>query len=508
MRKTTFWLTAFFLAVFFPLSYSQTPWCGITRQDAQEIKAYMFQVREDMKGVVFDRNAVTYVPVRFYLVAKTDGSARPSERGALNALCQMNSIYKDQNIQFYLKEFKYVNNTSIHQDPTSFSGSSGIKAQMIYDALNVFVVGVITDPNSVGVTQAYYQPPASLNNNAARDWVVIDNSYVGNYKPLSHEIGHLFGLPHPFSGWDLDPWDPAIHGNPVGPLAPDHQTLNEFVDGSNCEIAGDGICDTPADYLFGPANNCIYNKNARDPNGALLKPQEINFMNYFECAQYIFTEGQKEVVKNSLFHATRDYLRPGIIPNLNEVNGTPEIIQPGDKETVDTYNHVVLEWTEVAGATHYLVEVTNPGSEPVRVVVDDNKVTLTNLPPKKSFLWRVMAFNEYSTCANPTSQKIFKTGDVFSDTAETPAISQWSVSPNPVRLGQTLSVQVETINEVKADISIYTMTGQRVMSFPKYAFQGVGSMLKIPTGNLQAGIYLVAFQTENSHEVKRVALVN
>lgn len=385
MRYITLWLVSFLLAGFLAPIAAQTPWCGITPQDAKEIKSYMLQVREDMRAYVFDRNAVTYVPVRFYLVAKSDGSSRPSEKVALSALCQMNSVYKEQDIQFYLKEFKYVNNTAIHSDPTSFSGSTSIRNQMIYDALNIFIVGQISDPASVGVTQAYYQPPASLNPNNRKDWVVVDDNYAGDYKPLSHEVGHFFGLPHPFNGWDLTPWDPVLHGNPVGLYSPDG-TPNEFVNGANCATAGDAICDTPADYLFGPANNCTYNLNARDPNGELLKPQENNFMNYFECGQYQFTPGQKTEIKNSLFHATRDYLRPGIVPTLDEVTGYPQIISPAHQATVETYNYVVLEWSAVPGANRYLVELSNNSLGTQRFVVNDDQLILTNLPKKDLFV--------------------------------------------------------------------------------------------------------------------------
>lgn len=507
MRKSTFQLTLLFSLGFLFQLHAQTPWCGVTSQDAKEIKSYMLQVREDMRDYVFDRNAVTYVPVRFYLVAKNDGTGRPSEKAALDALCEMNAVYEDQDIQFYLKEFKYVNNTSIHSSPTSFSGSNAIKNQMIYNALNIFIVGEISDPNSVGITQAYYQPPASLNASNRRDWVVVDDNYAGDYKPLSHEVGHFFGLPHPFNGWDFTPWDPAIHGNPVGLYSPDG-TPNEFVNGSNCATAGDGICDTPADYLFGPSTNCTYNMNAKDPNGELLDPQEDNFMNYFECGEYHFTQGQKDEIKNSLFHVTRDYLRPGITPTLEQVTGVPTIISPSNQETIPTYNYVVLEWSEVPGANRYLVELINSTIGNQRFMVDDNQIILTGLPASKSFLWRVMAFNEYRTCGNFSAQRIFKTGDIFSDTSETPIISSWSVSPNPVRIGHPFTVFVESINEVEADVFIYTITGQRVLSYPKYSFKGVGSMLEIPTGNLQAGIYLVTLSTEEGMETKRIAIVD
>ena len=185
----------------------------------------------------------------------------------------------------------------------------------------------------------------------------------------------------------------------------------------------------------------------------------------------------------------------------------PTIISPANQETIATYNYVNLEWSAVTGADRYLVELVNSTTGNQRFIVNENKLLLTTLPASKSFLWRVMAFNEYATCANFSAQKIFKTGDIFSDTSESPAINDWSVNPNPVRIGQSFNVSVESINGVEADITLFNMTGQVVQYYPKNAFKGVSSSLEIQTGSLQPGMYLVSLATENGIETKRIAIV-
>ncbi len=84
-----------------------------------------------------------------------------------------------------------------------------------------------------------------------------------------HLMGHYFGLIHTFEGNGA-----------------------ELVDGSNCETAGDLICDTPADnYLppqdltsggwIDPQNDCRYVNGGQDANMELYRPDTGNYMSYY-----------------------------------------------------------------------------------------------------------------------------------------------------------------------------------------------------------------------------------
>lgn len=117
--------------------------------------------------------------------------------------------------------------------------------------INIYLVDRFDDPNLCGFAGVGQVANA---NNAK---VYLKGSC------LPHEMGHLFGLLHTFEGG------------------------TETVNGSNCETAGDLICDTPADpYVEGSdtlwlGNNGEFIFTGLDVNGAYYQPDVGNIMSYY-----------------------------------------------------------------------------------------------------------------------------------------------------------------------------------------------------------------------------------
>lgn len=74
----------------------------------------------------------------------------------------------------------------------------------------------------------------------------------------------------------------------------------ELADGSNCNTAGDKICDTPADpnLPFNPNmnNGCRLVNNIKDPNGNYYTPDISNYMSFYWGCQCKFSYQQYKLM--------------------------------------------------------------------------------------------------------------------------------------------------------------------------------------------------------------------
>lgn len=137
------------------------------------------------------------------------------------------------------------------------------------NTINVYLVDTVE--TDYGLVEGYAVSPGG------DDVIVLDKSFVDDESDVfSHEMGHFFGLYHTF----------------------ETELGLELADGSNCESAGDLVCDTNADPdEDGNADDedlCNYTGPiTQDSNGDWYVPPTDNFMSYYpgECTCR-FTIGQ------------------------------------------------------------------------------------------------------------------------------------------------------------------------------------------------------------------------
>ena len=229
-------------------------------------------------------NFVNYVPIKAHILRQNDGSGGLTENQLNDAIAEMNIIYADAELEFFLcGGINYIDNTDYY----NFSKSEEAEltnANNVDNTINIYFANRVTSSTGSNLCGYAYFP-------GGPETIMMKNSCATNGSTLSHEVGHFFALSH-------------THGN--------SSQTTELVDGSNCSGSGDFICDTPADPKLSSSNvnwDCTYVGNAKDANDDLYVPDEENLMSYSrkQCRNK-FSQQQYARI-NAVYHATRNNLR-------------------------------------------------------------------------------------------------------------------------------------------------------------------------------------------------------
>ncbi len=397
----------------FGFSQGKGGFCGTSAYDNYYIKQRMLQNREEWAGKILQRGGGPYyVPVNYWLVAKSDGSGRLAFKNVIDHLCAMNKIYENLNIVFYLNSASNVNNNYIYDDPSSALGKAYINQIMLSNknAINIFTASIAnaSDPNVL----AFY--------NREGDYIVSNKNYINSDgTTIAHEVGHYFSLAHTFYGWEGTIYDDitqkCIKPTPTVLTGIGFPVDVEYVDrdrpGPNgkkhCEVSADGFCDTPADYNlgYGWTGGCNYDGCAKDPDNVKLDPMESNFMSYFLNCIAVFTPQQKDAIIKDYLSSKRNYLRPSQAYNPLPLITDPVVyIKPTTSNQPSGYDMVSFDWEDVPNAEYYIFEVAENTGFNINAkvyILNHSDTVLTTLKAKKTYFWRVTPYNRNSFCAVP-----------------------------------------------------------------------------------------------------------
>lgn len=516
LRLAIILLISFFLSI--QSNYAQlSKICGTSAGEFDIVRHRLIQNKAYLKentGIASSRNAVTYVPIKFHLVGENDGSGRIEINRVLDQLCTLNETFEEFELQFYLKDgINEVNNSGIFGTVSTGRESLDMQFERDRQAVNVWILDDATPSNTTldGRVLGYYEP--------SLDWVVVDKDFVnGEGFTLIHELGHYFSLLHPFHGWGDEgapPYDETYEGKPAPIYAPDpnfsrDRILTENADGSNCEVAGDMICDTPAEYLYFTAldnTRCRYDKPMLDPKGDLITPDASLIMGYFlEGCVNRFTAEQVALMKADLQTNRRSGLRANTPSTINPITVKPTLTDPIDRKVTASYNKVQLKWAATPNATSYIIEVDrvpsfNDGS--IRLSTNNTSIVIEDLlEPGRNYFWRVKPYNAGFTCATASSTERFETG-LSTAVSTITSINNWELRPNPVQLNRTLFTTIEANTPFKADLKIYNLTGKVIYQKAEYFSTGKTTIV-IPTESLSPGVYIVQLNNEKGINNKKL----
>ena len=407
MNKIYFYITVFFVIGYANVGTSQSKMvgiCGCTAEEQEQIKLRMLENRETFKNQTILRpESITYIPITYHLVAKSDGTGRIALRRVFENLCAINKIYATQNLGFYLKEVKSPNNTSVYENPTGALGAQTIKNWRTQNpnSVNIFCAS-IANPAEPGVL-AFYNPNG--------DYIVTENNQVSsNGTTLAHELGHFFSLAHTFFGWEGNTYNcslPTPTVTPSGVLVEYVSRTKMFNNQLLCKVAADGFCDTQADYNLGfgwPSSaGCVYSGCAKDPDNVPLDPDEKNIMSYFlSCLEY-FSEEQKEAILLDYLSSKRSSLRTISYTTKHDLTGTLNYLTPSKNQTVSGYNSVLLSWEPMPNAESYLLEIAENSALTLNsraFLLKRTDTTFTDLKKNTNYYWRVYPMNQNSFCSS------------------------------------------------------------------------------------------------------------
>lgn len=417
-------------------------------------------------------DAVDTLPLTIHIVGKDDGTGYYSRESLLKVLCSLNDHYAPAHIYFAVQwPIRYINKSSYYEH-TSFAGGTMMMSNNVANTINIYFV---KDPAGAC---GYYAPWA--------DGVAINNSCAApNSTTLVHELGHFLSLPHTFYGWE----------GGVTPSNPEKVTRGA---GANCNTAGDGFCDTDADWQA-ERWNCPYTGTQTDQTGVPYKPDSSLYMGYpTDNCMSRFSNMQIAAMHYNI-NTARSGLYAG--PFSDGVSlGTPAIASPVDTMYV---NYKRINWHPAAGANQYRVTLAPkhfPNLIRMEAITGDTTLLVTPvLSDGVKYLVKIEPMNSVNVCR---TSGIMLHEFTFSDSEGALSVAQAAtlnskitLSPNPVS-GNMVTLQLEGFAGGDYQVAVISLNGQTV--FQKLmAHPGGTKQLSIPVSELSKGLYFVRINGRN-----------
>jgi len=208
----------------------------------------------------------------------------------------LNRGFREANIEFYITRTEVIDSPLKLEDLTgeyykAYNDFSEIHD--LQDTISLFIFNYrdefcTINENSIscGRTGGFSYILSERTNN-----IVLSRFDLEDYKILAHEFGHFFGLYHTFE---------------ENQFGKDNFLLD------NCELVGDGICDTPPDpgtlfEVYVNYSTCEM-MGLYDENGKEYKPLIDNFMSYYKpcyLREYSFSQQQLELMRAAALSSIR-----------------------------------------------------------------------------------------------------------------------------------------------------------------------------------------------------------
>jgi len=215
-----------------------------------------------------------------HIVLDATKNTNLSEEAVRTAIAQVNTVFKPIGVSFRICEFKNIENFNYNDLVNGKVNRTDLDP--LYKLKNRINMYFVETPDAVAC--AYASLGGISEFDVAQDGNLVIGKKCVDVITISHEMGHFFGLKHTFD-----------------------KAVPELANGSNCDTAGDGFCDTPADpYVQGTDINeyinpltCKFISTLKDFNGDYYSPDVSNIMSYYgRCICLTFTTEQYNSMAN------------------------------------------------------------------------------------------------------------------------------------------------------------------------------------------------------------------
>lgn len=442
-------------------------------------------------------NEILYVPVVIHLVGTDDGKGFISDARVLDAFCTLNRHFVQAGIQFFLKgDIRRIQNTYFFDHDSGAAGIAMMHMHNVAGAVNTYFVENAAD--ACGYTLR--------DNSGLGVGIALSRSCTGdNGSSWTHEMGHFFSLPHTFHGWERETlnWSLAAPARAGGIAV-------EYADGRNCSVAGDGFCDTPADYLNGRWFCGPEGKSQivqLDPAGNAFASDGTLFMSYAaDPCPSRFSPLQQEAMRAYLKSIRIDLLQ-GVPQSIHlTLRDDLQLLQPTNASQIPSFQEVLLSWKRASGAIGYLVElsflpsfafVTNS------YLTKDSSLLLKDLKPSRNYFWRIRPFSMFSTCRTFSSVQNFVTGSVTA--LKQPDFEEHALVlfPNPAKPSQSISIKFQAENSGRMEFQLMDLMG-RIAYSGEWPILSGENLLSLPNLPNQQGTFTLLLRAEGRTFTRKV----
>lgn len=490
------------LICFFALSIIQllpaqdaTDFCATPPEKSEWLKAY----QRSPEDYAVRSNEQLFIPLTIHLVGTDEGRGFFTGEQLADALCTLNEDFLPTNLQFFIAgDIRYISNSTYYEH-TFGEGFQMMQDNNVPNTVNCYFV---QDPAGAC---GYFSPGA--------DAVAMRKSCSGaNDHTWAHELGHFFSLPHTFVGWEGTDYN-AAEDTP--------EFINarrvERVDGTFCNDAADGFCDTPPDYIsyrWPCSSQGLSNVQQRDPVDSTFRSDGTFFMSYAsDGCMNRFSEEQISAMRANI-----EFQRPELSPLPEFPDLIPDTFQvalvaPDSGAFFSSTSSVTLEWEAVAGAIGYAIDFDlylpfNDSAINFRsLTTANNSLTLTDLESNRTYLWRVRPIGRYNGCSSFTTLRAFTVGTFVDSEAIMEASYGISAFPQPasVSAGQVM-VQSQMLHGGVGNLRLINSSGQIVRNLELEVSPG-SNTITLPINGLSPGFYLVELISESGRWVEKLSLV-